>query len=129
MVEQELPDGPAEFTLKALRAVLDKTQEPSLRITSLQVALLADQLLELGVVFPAAQALPELDPDDLLWEPLYMEGQLVNEQPRGGVLTHKPTGLTEVAGSERSQIQNKAVAIERLRRRLVVVNMREGKTS
>lgn len=46
--------GPTEVVLAALGLVRRQTGEPPMRVTSLRVAMLADALLKLGVVFPPA---------------------------------------------------------------------------
>lgn len=47
-------------------------------------------------------------------------GQKRNKTSSSVRLTHEPTGLTATAGEERSQLQNRKHALERLRRRVVI---------
>lgn len=53
--------------------------------------------------------------EDLKFKYFYARGQTVNEGPRGVAVTHLPTEKEFVATDGRSQLENKAVALEALK--------------
>lgn len=56
-----------------------------------------------------------LKEEDLLFEPFFAKDQPVNQGPRGIKLTHIPSGVSTSSSTKKSQLENKEVALKRLR--------------
>lgn len=61
----------------------------------------------------------QLDPDALQVDGFHVEGQGVNEGPRGVRVTHEPTGLWAEATRGRGATQNRALAAIELRKKVI----------
>ena len=56
----------------------------------------------------------EIPDSELSIERYSAPGQLVNENPRGVLITHKPTGLSASSEDKRTAIQNEVIALSEL---------------